>query len=109
MSDPSLHAIEEMLPAHCLLVCSLARPFSGVLSTEKFLWTKPRVTTWLFMCTLQLAVAHCIFFLLALFLMQQLQHSIRLPRGPVQRKSSSTSSFLFYNCSFPFIRHGFLL
>lgn len=31
MSQPSFHAIEEMLPAHCLLVCSLAHPFSGVL------------------------------------------------------------------------------
>lgn len=90
MSDHSLCAIEEMLPADCLLVCSLvslSQMFSFVQSTERFLWTNPRVIIWPFMHTLQVSLAHC--------------NTVLGCHGALSRgKSSSPSSFLFDNRSF---------
>lgn len=108
MSDRSLRAIEEILPARGIPDHSLAHPFSGVLFCAEHRVVsvgKTQSATWLLTHRLQVAVAHCIFFLLAVFLMQ---HSIRLPCGPARGRSSG-SSCLFHSCFFPSTCHGFLV
>lgn len=89
MSHPSLHAIEEMLPAHCLLVCSLAHPFSGVLfcpEHREVSLDKPQSDYLALHAHVPSSCCPLLFFLLAVFLMQHLQCRIRLPWGPVRRK-----------------------
>lgn len=44
------------------LTLTLSQAFCFVQSTEEFLGTSPRMTTWFLLHTLQVAVAHCIFF-----------------------------------------------
>lgn len=93
------------------LTLTLSQAFCFVQSTERFLGTSPRMITGLFPHTL------LFFFLLVAFLMQHLQHSVRLPWGPVQGRSlpsgahfcsttvpfpSFTMDFYFTYCLFPY-------
>lgn len=116
ISNCSLYATEEMLPTHCLLFSSLTHPhpFSSVLlcaEHRKISGDKPQDDY------LALPAHLTGFFLLVAFLMQHLQHSIRLPWGPVQGRSlpsgahscsttvpfpSFTMDFYFTYCLFPY-------
>lgn len=106
-----------MLAPYCLLFCSLTHPhpLADVLfvqSTERSLGTSPRMTAQVFLHTSLLPTAF--FFLLVAVLMQHLQHGIKLPWDPVQRRNlpsvahsttvpfpSLTMDFYFIYCLLP--------